>query len=146
MCEKSKKEKYLTLISESVQRKEEKGEAIKVEERKISKMAVITFIVSVGTIPLFALSSYDFPNMTGFGHHRIGLSREFYDQLFRLCKILPLIPLGLGIAALVNIAIRHRKLRGIEYAILGMFLAIASFFIYWISFGIVMISTFPPAS
>jgi len=123
----------------------DQGESVKAEEGKISVLAVITFVVSIGTIPLFALSSYDFPNSgSGFTHHPLGLSREFYDQLFKLCKILPLIPLGLGIAALINIALNHGKLKGREYAISGMVLAIVIYAVYFISLMIMFGSTISP--
>ncbi len=124
----------------------EQGETIKAEERKTSKLAVITFAISIAAIPLLALSSYNFPNMTGYGHHRSGLSREFYEKLFELCKILPLIPFVLGIEALINIALSHGKLKGKDYAISGLFLAIASYVVYLISLIIIFWSSFPPAS
>ncbi len=129
----------------SEKKKIEQGESIKAEERKISILAVLTFAVSIAAIPLFALSTYNFPDWA-YIHHPLGLSSEFYNQLFKLCKILPLIPLGLGIAALINIALSHGKLKGKDYAISGLFLAIASYVVYLISLTIIFWSSFPPAS
>ena len=91
----------------------DQGESIKAEEGKTSILAVITFVTSIGTIPLIVLSFY------------------FYI-FFILCLILPLITLVLGIAALINIASSDRKLEGKEFAIMGMVLSIVLGSFYWI--------------
>lgn len=108
---------------------------------KISVVAVVTLIASVLIIPFLVLSAYRIivhPCLPLYMYSDefslpLGLSAQTYMKLHSLCNILPLIPVILGVVALIQIALSSKKLRGKTLAISGIIIAVMSCLIYWVS-------------
>ena len=97
--------------------------------KKKSRIAVATFFTSLSLIPFFIISIYEFatkPDLSSVPQPM----RSLYSMLFDICFVLPWVPIILGAAALIQIAIDRKKVCGLALAISGIVITAVSYVVY----------------